>query len=1111
MSYKTENVNVAFEMITQAVEEFSGFVLGIPEGNVVNQILGLENTEKKDPDQLKNERQVRKLLSSICDRTNGGTSLFEIGVVNRQAWAKSILTEREKIISVLHNGSEIYNIPDSEILGDTAQIAELKKSGIGIKHILNYQTGATPIVITRSAASGSEVTRTVAVTEFNGNFQLPPAVLNSNVAVGTLAGFSKESPSLGAVILKDPKFGINSRNAGHMPVFLSAVSPIEMSRCTPYLDVKIVTNKKNKDYSKLGIFNFLRITDEVSSAENSQNKTFSNPSPGAEIENVTPDSYYSYMNLFTSPQTLVNANINRKWGSQKLGDFLEDKFTPGNSGDLGDFEYSDVKDPFQPFLTLLDFSVSIVGIGHGLLATKKAYLKLKLHDKSRIKDLEDLLSPTQFAATKFIIEFGWSHPDGAVDSTNTIGKYLNSLRDTGVYQLVSADYNFGGDSSVDITINMVCAGFNQMKSISAAGGAVTGLDTIIDDVENTIDKYLRVKRNLISGLNTKEKVTSRIKEVRGELKISHSDLSKNSIFINFEDLSDWRKKAEEAFAEAPGTEEDLFQGLLTMIFGTSINPADLLAILEADNDEILNRLLAERDGKKQNAGEIIYSKAKSLPLTADPFVGQVVADYYDIIKGKDVKTFPLIGINQTYSGTQADQISNKYSGTQSYHISLGKIASMFIGYPMATCGLYDEVQLFFYPVNTQSAAARRHTTASLPIYLPDLLTEFNKRILASEQSFKDLSVQSFFTMIERIVSNQRSSLYGLFTSGGDANSATGLSKQLEEFQKKKVEEKLKEAKENLTNLQEGEASATAIQELESRGGNPPTEKQRQDQIDLSIINFYESVLAKKLKAQIDAQLSAAYKGDGLQNIMTVDETRFTPINLSMYFETFPVRKVNDISDASGVFENIKNTFKNSLDRRGVEDNGVIYDKTILRIHIYDENTSMNPDISLFGTNSSLTPSTTKSELVALQSASYPLIKNLLMTYHPTIIHGASSGVVNSISVSSNTTGQLSNILIVESYGQMRDGEDSDPPELFDETVLLPSSVQLEMMGFPGLARGQQIFIDFGTQTSLDNLYTVKTVDHSVSQGQFKTSSTLVATNQMIVKSYRSKITKLLKK
>jgi hypothetical protein len=714
-----------------------------------------------------------------------------------------------------------------------------------------------------------------------------------------------------------------------------------------------------------------------------------------------------------------------------------------------------------------------------------------------------LLSPTQFAATKFIIEFGWSHPDGAVDSTNTIGKYLNSLRDAGVYQLVSADYNFGSDSSVDITINMVCAGFNQMKSVSAAGGVVTGLDTIIDDVENTIDNYLKEIEP--------DAKTPKLKEIRGDLKISHSDLLKNSIFINFDELSEFKKSALVYLQENIRKDfaNEFFSNLLKMIFGKSVDPT----ILEDGNVEKLKELLSS--SSKISAGEIIYSKAKSLPNTADPFVGQVAAAYYDKVEGQDITDVPLIGVDGKYTVAAAGGVSALITrGGELSHISLGKIASMFIGYPMATCGLYDEVQLFFYPVNTQSAAARRHTTASLPIYLPDLLAEFNKRILASEQSFKDLSVQSFFTMLERIVSNQRASLYGLFPSAGDASSTTGLSKQLEEFQKKEFKDKLAEAKEKLSVTQESEAAASAVQDLEDRGGTSPTEKQRQNQIDQSIVNFYESLLAKELKAQIDKRLSEAYLNDGLKDIMTVDDTRFTPINLSMYFETFPVRKVNNPS--SDNFNSIfKSIFGNPGDRRGVEDNGVIYDKTVLRIHIYDENSSMNPDINLFGTDSKLNPSNTSNyntDLEKLAKASYASTKNLLMQYHPSIIHGASSGVVNSISVSSNTTGQLSNILIVEAYGQMRDGENSnDQTELFDETVLLPTSVQLEMMGFPSLARGQQIFIDFGTQTSLDNLYTVKTVDHSVSQGVFKTSSTLVATNQMIVKSYKSRINKLIEK
>jgi hypothetical protein len=81
---------------------------------------------------------------------------------------------------------------------------------------------------------------------------------------------------------------------------------------------------------------------------------------------------------------------------------------------------------------------------------------------------------------------------------------------------------------------------------------------------------------------------------------------------------------------------------------------------------------------------------------------------------------------------------------------------------MSTCGLYDEVQLVFYPVNNQSAAARKHTTASFPINLKDLEKELHKRTKAGEQSFRNLSVHAFFAILERIVSKQTATAYDLF-------------------------------------------------------------------------------------------------------------------------------------------------------------------------------------------------------------------------------------------------------------------------------------------------------------------------------------------------------------
>jgi hypothetical protein len=71
--------------------------------------------------------------------------------------------------------------------------------------------------------------------------------------------------------------------------------------------------------------------------------------------------------------------------------------------------------------------------------------------------------------------------------------------------------------------------------------------------------------------------------------------------------------------------------------------------------------------------------------------------------------------------------------------------------------------------------------------------------------------------------------------------------------------------------------------------------------------------------------------------------------------------------------------------------------------------------------------------------------------------------------------------------------------------LTPSSVSISMLGMPLLNRGQNYFIDFGTGTSLDNVYTVTTVKHSIKGGQFTTTATLLPTNAASIRSILTQI------
>jgi hypothetical protein len=62
-----------------------------------------------------------------------------------------------------------------------------------------------------------------------------------------------------------------------------------------------------------------------------------------------------------------------------------------------------------------------------------------------------------------------------------------------------------------------------------------------------------------------------------------------------------------------------------------------------------------------------------------------------------------------------------------------------------------------------------------------------------------------------------------------------------------------------------------------------------------------------------------------------------------------------------------------------------------------------------------------------------------------------------------------------------------------------------MLGMPLVNRGQTFFVDFGTGTTLDNAYTVMSVNHSIKGGQFTTNITLNVTNQGTIKAVTSMI------
>jgi hypothetical protein len=705
------------------------------------------------------------------------------------------------------------------------------------------------------------------------------------------------------------------------------------------------------------------------------------------------------------------------------------------------------------------------------------------------------LSPDEFAFTKFIIDFGWNHPEGDVTSTNTIGKYLNALKDSGVYQLVSADYSFGSDNSVDITLNLVCSGFNEMKAISCAGG----VDTNLNIFQGTITRLLNKAARNVLGERQPQELTSKVK-------LQNRSLKSRSAMISFLDekgdpnLLRLREAITADFVDGGLSIKDSLTEIISLLAQNSGNAA-----AKSYEDIIENSSITE--GLANKAGDTIYAKLYALEKTADPYLTHVGSNFFNSIKEatKSLENKPGDEIRAAIRelprmvGESSHESIDK-SGDP--HVSLGKILSNYVGYPMSTCGLYDEVQMIFYPVNGQSASARKHTTASFPISRRRLESEINKRMHTSEVALNNLSVHGFFSLVDRIVSDKTIPAYGIYSDGSISESVSGS--ELSDFLKKKREEKLKEV--DAAESGYDEATAAALSEATDAAAASTKEKKDQEKaVENARLEVYRQFLASKIQEATIKKLEKIYKEDEAVGVKGIyNSSTFTPVSLAMFFETVNVA-ANETGDAKDFFKSLI-----GLNRREIVDNGRFSDKTILRIHIYDAYAQMNPDLAIFGTDLDVKGTATDPDEVAFiekaKELPYGFFKNLLMNKHPTIIHGSASGVVNNITVQSNTSGTLANVLMVEAYdrktaGGAAGGVKND----FDETILFPTTVALEMMGFPMLNRGAQLFIDFGTGTSLDNLYIVKTVDHSIRDGEFVTKAVLVASNQFVVTSFRDKL------
>ena len=246
---------------------------------------------------------------------------------------------------------------------------------------------------------------------------------------------NKSKPHYSAIMINDPNVRVGLKNTLEMSVCLNSISNLEFSRAYPYFNaVFILPNKVNtsqgKRFNTASMNQFLfggSLTGKDASFISSifESKTIKRTAKYRKKGNGVEESESEFsgveanMSLFTSPQTMINAN-------EPQGHYESVKAIAGYD------RVATPRDPMLPFMTLKSFDVDVAPT-KGLMSYKTARMSMVLHDKNRMVDIAPLIKPDLFGAfgAEIIVEYGWAHPDANPKNkfvTNKIGEFIDSSR-----------------------------------------------------------------------------------------------------------------------------------------------------------------------------------------------------------------------------------------------------------------------------------------------------------------------------------------------------------------------------------------------------------------------------------------------------------------------------------------------------------------------------------------------------------------------------------------------------------------------------------------------------------------------------------------------------------
>jgi hypothetical protein len=503
------------------------------------------------------------------------------------------------------------------------------------------------------------------------------------------------------VCSRSPFFHPANRHTRRIETFLNNMPPVVASSLVPYLDVEF---QVGSDPTGVPTMNQLRFL--LGSVDKVTGTADTAMLEAHQVKNDVGEFDYAGMEMFTSPQTLVNPQPN----------------IAGN-GVLN--RYNPVLDPFRPFASIDNLTISVTP-AVGMFSYKKAQLTIKLHDRSRLAEISDLIRPQSYSNVTIWLTYGWRAP---VRSSNPYFEYINNnmlVREA--YGVINSNFAFDQVGQVTINLEMFTKGVGELRTMKIS-------DTR-GDGQHIMDEIRRLAN----------------------------------------DISDYRKKLKFDTPEGASKEVRVFQVLDAAEqgeFPADMKPLDvekiidsLKAIKGSKDPELVKQLITKLhtlykpdQAKKTrfdlkarfetNVTATIKKKFEELLSGADPFLPN------DTNQG--VVGSPLVAEVKKYLH---DPKNDKIKGFNKGVVSFGKLFSVFAGQCITTTNVVDELQVFFYAFNDQCGPVSSHSIAEFPIDMQVFLDQYRDHV--TRKGGERITLDDFMQLVVNAqVLDDRAIGYGL--------------------------------------------------------------------------------------------------------------------------------------------------------------------------------------------------------------------------------------------------------------------------------------------------------------------------------------------------------------